>query len=240
MKTSDSALMGLVGDLTLEERAELYESDNRPLIKKMLARMRARRIRNTFIVPLEDEKVAEALKSCLPSWRSLATSLGYAGPVTWQVRKGFTLKGHAPKVGPCYKNWEYLKDWKLKNDETIVDSTAFWVPRLVEGSRSKSVDEQMTLFSQVRERHRLPKGHLTSFGSAALLSGLIMAHFKRAGERVPLQSLWARTDTFRGRGLRLCLGVFGTAGLGCDDWDWDVERYDDLGAFPLGVEVLGL
>ena len=237
MSTTARSITGLVNDLSDEELFELVESSNRPLIKKLMARFRARRIRDTFVTPLEDGQVTEALKACLSGWRALATSLGYTGPVAWQVRKGFTLKAHASKAGPCYKNWDYLQTWGLRNDEPTKDSTVFWIPHLVEGSRSKSVQDQLSLLWEVRVKYSLPSAHLTSFGSAALLSGLILAHSKRTGDRVPLESLWARTDTFRESGYRLTLGAFDATGLLCDDWLWDDAGNGNLGVFPLGVEL---
>ena len=40
---------------------------------------------------------------------------------------------------------------------------------------------------------------------------------------------------FHSDGNRLNVGNFDETGLSCDYWDWDDERFDNLGAFPLMV-----
>jgi hypothetical protein len=91
-------------------------------------------------------------------------------------------------------------------------------------------------FAKLRQRFSLPEHHLTSFGSASLDSGLILAHFKRTGDRVPLNGDWARTDSFLSDGDRLSLGDFDALGLNCDSLRWDGHRGPDSSCFPLGVE----
>ena len=105
---------------------------------------------------------------------------------------------------------------------------------------SENSKEQAETLAKLREQYQLPANHLASFGSAALLAGLILANFKRKGERAPLNRCWARTDTFFAGGNRLILGDFDEFGLYCDYyWDWDGRHDDDFGVFPLGVETLG-
>src|SRR3989338_1196750 len=142
--------------------------------------------RNIFFVPLSDNEVVEKLFETTLNWRKLAVELGYPGPVVWKVKEGFTLEAHAPKAGPCYENFQELQDWDIQNDEPTKDSLAFWVPRLVTVSKSKNVEKQIAILAELRQRFGLPEHYLTSFGSASLDSGLILAHFKRTGERTPL------------------------------------------------------
>jgi len=188
-----------------------------------------------FIAPISDKDLPENLVEIVAKWRRLAADLGYAGPVAWKVRAGFTLKQGAPKAGPCCGNFAHLQDWNLQNDEPTKDGIVFWIPRLLPGSVLKTADEQKSLLAELRQRYDLPATHLTSFGSAALLAGLILAHFKITGERVPLDRYWTRTDTLDAGGRRLGLGSFGGQGLGCDDYYWGDYRDAHLGCFALGV-----
>lgn len=219
--------------------------------KKFAADLAAKAEENTFFTPLSDEEAVETLvkagkydeataAAIVAAWRKLANNHGYNGPIAQRVKAGFTLKEHASKVGPCYEKFGYLQDRKLKNDEPTRESLVFFVPRLVADSKNKNVEEQIALLSDLRQRFNLPAHHLASFGSAALLAGLILAHFKRIGERVPLNTDWTRTDTLFSDGVRLLLGDFAGSGLDCGDWLWaDGSRRSSLGCFALGVEVLG-
>lgn len=187
-----------------------------------------------FVTPLT--VVPKKLQATHKKWQKLAKSWDYSGPVAWRVKAGFTLKKHAPLVGPCYERFAYLQDWQFE-DEPTTDSIVFWIPRLVPESTSKNVDEQRELLSALRTRLELPEHHLNGFGSVALVAGLILAHFKRVGETVPLDRLWVRTDTRDSGGYRLNLGYFDGCGLYCNGWVFGGRRGDGLGAFALGVEL---
>ncbi len=115
------------------------------------------------------------------------------------------------------------------------DSMVFFIPRIV--ATEKNAEEQKKALAKLRKKYSLPENHLFSFGSAALVSGLILAHFKRTGERAPLNSNWVRTDTLYADGHRLYLGDFDEVGLYCDFFSWDDYRSVYLGVFPLGVEL---
>jgi len=186
--------------------------------------------------PLSDDQVPLKYETSLLKWLRLASRLGYIGPVVWQVRAGYILLKHAPMTGPCYKKWQHLQGWKLRNDEPTKDLLVFWIPRLVTGSKGKKPEEQTKLMAEIRSQIDLPEHHLMSFGSAALLSGLILTHYKRTGEKTPLNGEWTRTDTFHADGNRLPLGDFGGSGLCCGSRDWDEGERSALGCFPLGVE----
>jgi hypothetical protein len=182
-----------------------------------------------------DQEAAEAL---VAKWHKLAAELDYIGSVAWRVKAGFTLKEHAPKAGPCYNNFGYLRGWELKNDEPTQESLVFFIPSLVAGSKSKNVKEQMALLSDLRQRFNLPAHHLASFGSATLLAGFILEYFKRVDYRIPFSD-WTRTDTLHSDGRRLNLNWHGGE-LDCGDWGWgDGYCSSSLGCFALGVEVLG-
>ena len=223
----------------LSEDEQLALVDCPEELKKFVGDLVLQIVQNTFFVPLSDNEVLEKLSETTLNWRKLAVELAYTGPVVWKVKEGFTLKAHAPKAGPCYENFQYLLDWDIQNDEPTKDSLAFWVPRLVTGSKSNNVEGQIAILAELRQRFGLPDHHLSSFGSASLDSGLILAHFKRTGERTPLNGEWVRTNSLRADGSRLSLGDFGAGGLFCDDWHWhDDERAPDIGCFPLGVELV--
>jgi hypothetical protein len=265
-KVSFNAIARLITSLTDEEQHAIVEEPE--LFKQFAAKLVADLAANTYVVALSDSEAVDLLaknrgynfadyydqlllekylkrlreeaRILVAKWRKLASDLGYTGPVAWQVRAGFTLKQHAPQAGPCYDQFDYLQDWEFKNDEPTADLIVFWVPRLLEGSVSKDVEEQKVLMKDVRARYELPEHHMSSFGSAALIAGLILAHFKRTGERTPLRTYYVRTDTdHKDRGV--VLGGFDSAGIRCDHWRC-VEEADDadeeVGFFPLGVELL--
>ena len=234
-KPSFDSVSALWKELSPEEQFAFVESDNRSEIKAFLRELAVRAVENIFIAPISDKDLSEELRAVAAKWRKLAAELGYAGPVAWKVRAGFTLKQHAPKTGPCEQNFAYLQDWRLRNDEPTKDSVVFWIPRILPGSTAKTADEQMNLLADLRRKHDLPATHLASFGSAALLAGLVLAHFKITGERVPLDCYWTRTDTLHADGRRLNLGFFAAHGLRCARYDWDDDRRDGLGCFALGV-----
>ncbi len=173
------------------------------------------------------------------SWRCSVDHFGYHGSPFWLSRAGFTQKSHASQLGPCYQGFEYLQGWDF-DDQPTKDSVLFCPPRLLPNSLSKSVAKQNALLAKLREKYELPAHFFKSFGEPSQLSGIILANHNQTGERVPLDNLWARTDScLRGSGSRLNLGDFGRDGLDCVHWDWDVDGNDDLGCFALGVVDLG-
>lgn len=182
----------------------------------------------------------DGLKDMLKSYRAMASvvfGLDSEVKIVWEIPAGFTI-WNAPQVGPCYKKWEYMKDWSVP-DEATRHCLAFLPPRLVPESTDKNVEEQMNLLVGISKNYNLPKDHLAGYGNAALLSILILSHYKQTGERVPLEYRWARTDTRLSDGRRLSLGDFDSDGLSCGCWHWDENRYPNLGCFALGVEKLG-
>ncbi|OGL88583.1 hypothetical protein A3H75_00360 [Candidatus Uhrbacteria bacterium RIFCSPLOWO2_02_FULL_51_9] len=217
-------------------------------LKEFAAGLAAEIVQNTFVFHLSDVEAIAALVSekgyasekalgIVTQWRKYATAMGYNGPVAWRIREGFMLKQHAPQAGPTFRKLTYLQDCQIKNDEPTKSAIVFWVPRLAEGSLCQNVKKMEELRTELRKRYELPENHGTSLGSIALLFALILAHFKRTGERVPLQSLNAASDTFHVGGLRLIAGSFDGYGLSCGDWiEFGNGR---VGFFLLGVEILG-
>ncbi len=241
-KPSARALAVLVMELTPEELLALL--DDPAATKEFAQGLLQETEDSTYFTHLADTEVGTALvergsleeeaQRIVENWRKLASDLGYTGPIAWQVKAGFTLKQHAPKAGSCYEDFKYLQDWNFK-DEPTKDSIVFWIPRLAPDSTSKTADEQLARLAEVREEYGLPTDHLTDFGSVSLIAGLILAEFKRSGDRVPANQDYVRTDTRRSGGCRLDLGGFGGHGLYCHGRWWDGGRRSSLGVFPLGV-----
>ncbi|MDD2758469.1 MAG: hypothetical protein PHD72_03820 [Patescibacteria group bacterium] len=231
-KASFNAIAAIITGLSDEEQSVLVEKGKE--FKEFVAGLVRAAVENTFFTHVDDKDAPAHLVGAVAKWRKLASDLGYTGPVLWAVKAGFTLKLHAPLAGPCYEKFSYLQDWELKNDEPTVDCLVFFIPRMV--ATKKNAEEQMQALVELREKYGLPASHCASFGSAALVAGLIMAHFKRTGERAPLNTDWVRTDTRYSVGSRLHLGGFDEAGLHCYV-TWDDHRYGSLGVFPLGVEL---
>lgn len=195
---------------------------------------------NNFFVPISDEDVPDKFMETLVKWRKLASDLGYfgyTGPVVWRVCPGFTLKAHASLAGPCYEAFEYLKLWVLQNDEPTKSAYVFFIPSLAEDSTRKNVEDQKTLLAETRKRYSLPEHHLSNFGSAAMLSGLILGHLKHTGDKSSLVSCMVRTDTLLQDRIRLHLN-FDDGALRCAPGNWSDDVPDDLvGTFLLGVEL---
>jgi hypothetical protein len=243
-KTSARALAAFTISLPDELLRELVDSNNKAQVEAFLEGLTVEREKNTYFFPVSDQDARAQfgeqiphLETSVPAWRHLAAEHGYAGPILWEVREGFTLKHHAPKFGPCRQDFQYLQGWKFE-DPPSGKALVFWIPRLLHGTVKKNVQEQLGLLAEARKRYDLPEHHLSSFGQAGLLAGLILAEFRRSGDRVPLDGLWTRTDTLDSDGDLLDLGDFGGDGLRCDCWGWLDDRSDDLGCFPLGVEEL--
>lgn len=224
-----------LGELDDGELLELTDADNRRALKEFLASCATRRV-----VALSDEEARAQFPQFtakIALWRAYATVMGYTGPVCWLVRKGFTLKVHAAKAGPCHDTLNYLQSWSLRNDEPTTHSLVFWIPRLAQDSTGKSDRAMETLRGELRTGHNLPENHCDRFGSVALLFALILRHFKLTGERVPIKFLYAASDTFHEDGYRLIAGSFDRDGLGCRSWGGRAS--DGVGFFLLGVEELG-
>ena len=237
-------LKGKKGPEFMDEFGLFLKGGMAPMTLAEVVKKKRKKKAKTFFAPFASDKLAvqylmlhygysedEASILCA-KWRKLASDLGYTGPILWIVKAGYTLKSHAPLAGPCYEKFGYLQDWKFNNDKPTAVCTVFFIPRIV--APKKNADEQLQILAELRAKYDLPAGHLNSFGSA----GLILAHFKRTGERAPLNTDWVRTDTLNSDGNRLDLGGFGEHGLYCDDYYWDFIRNGDLGVFPLGV-VMG-
>ncbi len=247
IKPSFVSVVHALSNLSDEELASVIEKPE--LLKQFAGKLLADNVANTYVVALSDDDAVkllveskkyeseERVREVVALWRKYASNIGYTGPIAWKVKAGYTLKEHASRDKNSYTKLGYLQSWELKNDEPTKDSLVFWVPRLADGSLSKTIPQMEKLRKEYRKNYSWPAYHCTSFGSIALLFALILAHFKRTGERVPLQYLYAASDTFHVDGYRLIAGFFLENGLYCNYWSEDAG--DDVGFFLLGVEELG-
>lgn len=115
-------------------------------------------------------------------------------PVAWQVRAGFTLK-LAARVGPCAGDFQSIEELDFPDSPTkggIVFSNLVEIPY----TGNMSFAEQRAILSNLRKEYELPRRFLSSFVSASLLAGLMLAHYKRTGVMSPQGDTWALTDTW--------------------------------------------
>ncbi len=188
----------------------------------------------TFFVPIEDDNVPRKLMSRVINWRKMASNMGYEGPVVWRVCQGFTLKWHAPLAGPCLNNFDHLQDWSLEKDETTQSALVFFIPRVVTETLGRVESDQARILAGVRIKYSLPKHHLTSFGSAGLLAGLLLAHVRHFSDKSSLDRFAARTDTIRGQDQKFLGLHFDEDSLNCCDGESVCDR--SVGVFPLAAE----
>lgn len=221
--------------LTPELAAQVVESKGNRLAKAMVEVVGPR-----FVTPLHDDEVPEQFAKYLDPWHRMGfDDFGrYRGPVVCRVAANCRLAEDCPRLGPCQKDWTYLAEsnWARGNDEPTKEAIVFFIPRIVPGSLAKSVDKQMDILEELRQKHGLPSHHLTSFGDASLDAALVFAHYKRTGERIPEKRLWVRTRSYLADCSRLILGGFDERGLVCHECYYEDDRFDDLGCFALGVE----
>ncbi len=232
------------------ERAavELIDSYNSAKVVKPKTSSKAKKANDgTFVIPLDDDRAVQFLvdrkgytevdaRSKVKAWREAATKMDYRGPICWLVKAGFTIKGDAPKAGPCYDNLSYMQSWELQNDEPTKDSLVFWIPKLAADSTGKSHQQMMSQRALLRDAHNLPANHCRSFGSISLLFALILTYYKLNDDWVPTNCLYAASDTLHVYGDRLLADIFSQSGLRCYRWCGDANA--TIGFFLLGVELL--
>lgn len=173
------------------------------------------RLLTELLLDRQELNALKQAKAMVEAWRNYASSYrDYNGSVAWKIRRGFTLKIHAPLVGPCYEGLGYLREWNFADTPTT-DCLVFWVPDLLKQSTGKSLTQMEAYRAEQRRFYNLPASHCDRFGSIQLLSALILAHFYYTGERVPPGGLYAISDTLDENGARLIAGDFHLHGLRC-------------------------
>ncbi len=195
-----------------------------------------------YFTPISDDDVPGSHQLTVTKYRRLATELDVpeTTAVCYRVRAGFTLQVLAGSVELFNGDGFTFPDRGFP-DVPTQDGLVFWVPRIVAGTTSRTADEQVQVLAALRTRLDLPAHHLTNFGDATLVTGLILAHHRATGERVPLNYYWVHTATCAGN-TRLELGDHGEEfGLDCEYTDLD-DHTDDIdahtGVFAIGIDPL--
>lgn len=187
------AIADLVAALDNDELHELTAGEHRLLIRGFLGRLVQSRLeseKREFFSPLADLEVPVRLRPVIGTWRSLAIQLEYSGIVAWKVRAGFDLRTREFDLSWPRHSGSRRRVVELENIATTINSIVFWVPRLVPNSLGKETDQLKGVLALLHQSFSLPNHHLSGFGGAELIAGLILAHFKRTGERVPLHGKW--------------------------------------------------
>ena len=188
-----------------------------------------------YFAPInESDSLSDDLQVVYGDWQVLAESLDYSGPICWKVKAGFSMK-QVSGLGLYKKKFKHLdvEDFRSKPTEAGV---VFWIPRLLPEKYGQeeldlgSVQQyQESNFDWVNSEFDI---ELTSFGSLALLSGLIHNYQKVSGKRVPLSKCSAITDNVTIDAHNVHIGQYNADGLDCIGNLID-PKCEDAGFFPL-------
>ncbi|OGH93929.1 MAG: hypothetical protein A2538_03630 [Candidatus Magasanikbacteria bacterium RIFOXYD2_FULL_41_14] len=182
--------------------------------------------------------ILDLYRAEVDAWRRYADTLGYFEDLAWMVPPGLTLDG-AIKAGLFTKNPE--KKGGIQTGEEMLalvqeppttDSIVLWIPQMIDNSDSKDVATQQRMIGGLTQQVGLPAGRTPSFGSATLLTNLILGYRRETGnmeENMPPKGKFVRTDTLDKDGHRVCIG--GGSGNGNI---WFVGDRDDQATFGLG------
>lgn len=181
------------------------------------------------------------------AWHRLGKEIAprMAGPIAVDVSAGFTLQEHAWQDPAGWEHFHCFRHGnRIQGEESTQPSIVFWIPKILRDSQAKHVWQQKLLLDEVRRRYNLPSHHLSGFGPATLVAGLLLERYRRTrGQKTLVIDKWVRTDTFGSLG-RLNVGwtrkerSSKKAHLNCLDWDWGEKAYDRLGMFPIGIETV--
>lgn len=149
-----------------------------------------------------------------------------------EVHPGCTFKQDIPRMGPCWKDFQYLQHWDFLGPPTE-HCLVSWIPSPFKGSTNKNVTEQSELVNSFKVVAELPPWYEISFGSLNHVAGLALAHFKTTGKD-PFADLIVHTNSCYVGGRRLWLG-WNEGRLYCDFWRWGDYRYFDRAVFAVGV-----
>ncbi len=231
---SFKALAKIVANLSDEEQLAIIDHPKR--FGDLMCQFAAEVASSTYVIPVHDKDVPLPHRAAARTWRQYARAHDYNGPIAWRVKEGFTLRSHAQTAGPC-SGLRYISYWdEITGDAPTDKCIVFWVPRLVSSSMDKTFVQMEERREEAKRCLELPDNHATSFGGISLLFALVLAHFKRVGERVPLKEFFAVSDSLGVEGNRLIVGGFNKSGLQCAN-TVGKPRYD-VGFFLLGVELL--
>jgi len=219
------------------------------LLKEFVANLAAEDNKNTFFRPLRDDELPKQYHEVLEKWRRLAQAHQYTGPVAWHVRNGYSLKEHPLWwiKGDRYREVAIQYNWAfdLKYDEPTRLCIVFWIPRLLIGTTGLVTTQQRTVLEKTRKEYGLPEHHLSSFGSATLIAGLLYEYDK-------IDASWEYTVQTETLTDSRCAGG-GFMNVYVDTQKWcksnntnprtlylasGASRGPNVGVFPLGIENL--
>ncbi len=174
------------------------------------------------------------------SWRKIAAQLRCIHrPIAVRIHKGYTLWNHAAEISPYIKSARsyHSKDVEGKNDLPTKDALCFCIPQRVNYKSSwGKLRQQLT---KIQQKECLPEHHLTRFGTAAEVSGLIQSYYNYTHECIPRNGNWVQTETKLDNGECISLGWrwFGelniTTGMISEE-----DAVGNSGCFLLGMEIL--
>ena len=150
--------------------------------------------------PLEDVEVPARLCKLLKKWRRLAERFDYDGPVTWLIPEGFSILNPDDRISfpeGLRKRAEEVASWKFldRNSEVTRRQLVFGLPIPLDGSERKNAQQQREFLTDLWKQYQLPEGHLSAFGRASTIVGLILAYNAISGEAGVWNGTLARTDT---------------------------------------------
>ncbi len=163
-----------------------------------------------WFLPLEDQDAPRRVRGVLEKMRAMADhGFGcHAKVILWKVEAGFTL-GTAVDCGSCYEGWAQDVAEQCPNEATR-EGLVLWIPAPMPGTIGRAHVDQRMAMGRILTRYKLLTGPIyehgrvreslkremerSVFGGGALLAGLIHAHEKLTGERMPHG--FVRTDTF--------------------------------------------
>ena len=181
----------------------------------------------------------------------------YDGPIAWRIQPGYTLKQHTPITGKCFEKLWYLQSLVF-DDQPTGNWVVFGIPQVLDASLGLAPKKQRQLLKALRQTYQLPDHHLSSFGQASLIAGLMLARRAQVSWLPPVNTdddfvRWARTETAYQRVFRINFCIDPDDGL-CTDGAMALtdQRYHardawsfycinsqgnaGLGVFPFGIE----
>lgn len=161
---------------------------------------------NKFITAISDDKAIRVLvdargwirsraESVVKGWRTYAAKQNYNGPVAWLVLPGFTLRGHARRLGPCLQDFDYVLIRDMGESAPTVHSLVFWIPCSAPQGSNLTVAEAMQLRKVLLKEYGITESRKGGFGSHTLLYGLLLTSLRRTGSLVLSGRERVLTDT---------------------------------------------
>jgi len=204
---------------------------------------------NTIVTPMADDDIPVELQEIAGKWRNLAVNCMYAGPIAWRVKAGFRPDNDCMFGYFNPKSKAIHFSGRCFTCLPTVDGIYFWIPRLIRDCFNKTYTEQTHCLAELAKSYHLPEDHGYGIwpGDLSLVVALVLAHFKRSGDRIPGKGKFARLHTqhtvkdtlSRESYLRISVGDFvRDKKLSCISKFGDDDRDPDLSCFPVGEGIL--